>query len=177
MPYSGWNFTSSLCTRERWKAVNHQYNKASNKGGEKGTRWKDPSLGKWRILQRGWTATGTGTNQVPKERERERKEKVWILSACESSQSNVERMWKRNRVQKFAMTIKLDQFQAECWSKYASKRKAWNVLNRFKTVCTWHYLLVRKKPWNLLLNIDSKLLYMVQTCQQGEKDDIHTCCW
>jgi hypothetical protein len=24
MPYSGWNFTSSLCTRERWKAANHQ---------------------------------------------------------------------------------------------------------------------------------------------------------
>jgi hypothetical protein len=79
MPYSGWNFTSSLCTRERWKAVNHQYNKASTKAGEKGTRWKDPSLGKWRILQRGWTATGTGTNQVPKERERERRK-------CESYQ-------------------------------------------------------------------------------------------
>ncbi len=33
--------------------------------GEKGTRWKDPCLGKWKILQKGQTAKETWTNQVP----------------------------------------------------------------------------------------------------------------
>ncbi len=32
--------------------------------GGKGSRWKDASHGKGKILQKGWTIRGMGTNQV-----------------------------------------------------------------------------------------------------------------
>ncbi len=37
-----------------------------NKGGEKDTSWKDPSLGKQRIPHERKIAIGTRTNQIPK---------------------------------------------------------------------------------------------------------------
>ncbi len=39
-------------------------NKEPNKGGEKGTTWKDPNLGKLRIFQKGHIIRGTRRNQV-----------------------------------------------------------------------------------------------------------------